>query len=773
MLTPVTIKIFLVSSKELEIERDSFASLINQLNRIFKPHGLELELVMWEYLNSSMSRKRKQDEYNEELRQCDICIVILWNNLGKYTVEEFQTAYDELCAGRNPQRLYVFFKEPAFMSEEMAEFKNTFEEVFGHFYSVFENGDTLKLNFLLQLEIFKNEIIDISKLIAVDNSYVTVDGMSFVDLKNVSFAAKNNNYISLQQQIEKQRNRLIKYPDDLEEQKELHTLLEKRLEMEDNMISLAKNFSKQSLYEMSARMIEARKLFEMGELNAVVKLLDIQDIISDIKSSKAKIELYNTLQEHELACIERAANEIQFRIKAEKVLLEAGWTEQIINEYQILIGETRGYVSPLVFAKILFEAARFIDNYAPDVLAISYYIECIDLMKSLNTIPFSDLSVYGDMLFFAGQFFTKSVYEIDYDPTEGEWMDKSKDKIHKQVMRRWDNYKKIAKEYLERSIDIFEELNTQNKFSEDIFYSLNCLTTYKIHNGDNYSIRKAHNRLLDYIRTTNLSKEFLLSALTHYAITLYVNENIEEFNQIIIECEYITKGLSLKKLHPNVLLDISLMYEMKNDYKEAESFCRQALLKYQELAKEDPYIYQESIANCIERIATYVHWQTTDYKINPETKRMLDEAEQIYEKLYNLTGSHVYWGKAGHIKNFKFELRLKERMDYGEYLFNSVRHKLRDYFSSHITTGKHIYNIDSPNSPIKNVGTIIRKVRNKNEYKLFFTWEIDEWICQEVSFGIFKGGTKDDIYTYLSSSDCYDILCQSIILDLDKSWNMD
>ena len=98
---------------------------------------------------------------------------------------------------------------------------------------------------------------------------------------------------------------------------------------------------------------------------------------------------------------------------------------------------------------------------------------------------------------------------------------------------------------------------------------------------------------------------------------------------------------------------------------------------------------------------------------------------------------------------------------------------MRDYFSSHITTGKHIYNIDSPNSPIKNVGTIIRKVRNKNEYKLFFTWEIDEWICQEVSFGIFKGGTKDDIYTYLSSSDCYDILCQSIIRDLDKSWNMD
>lgn len=69
----------------LELERDKFASLINQLNRIFNRRGLELESVIWEYLDSSMSKKRKQDEYNEELRQCEICLVVFWNVFGDYT----------------------------------------------------------------------------------------------------------------------------------------------------------------------------------------------------------------------------------------------------------------------------------------------------------------------------------------------------------------------------------------------------------------------------------------------------------------------------------------------------------------------------------------------------------------------------------------------------------------------------------------------------------------------------------------------------------------
>ena len=51
-----TIKVFLASSEELEMERLQFDSLFNHLNRIFRPRGLYLELSMWEYLDKNMDK---------------------------------------------------------------------------------------------------------------------------------------------------------------------------------------------------------------------------------------------------------------------------------------------------------------------------------------------------------------------------------------------------------------------------------------------------------------------------------------------------------------------------------------------------------------------------------------------------------------------------------------------------------------------------------------------------------------------------------------------
>lgn len=772
-----TIKIFLASSKELELERDKFASLINQLNRIFKRRGLELELVIWEYLDSSMSKKRKQDEYNEELRQCEICLVVFWNVFGDYTKEEFNIAYDGLCAGNNPKRLYVFFKEPAKMSDDMLNFKNSFADKYGHFYSVFDNADTLKLNFLLQLEIFKNDVLDISKSVSVEDSCVSVGGVPFIDLRNVPFAANNESYITLQQQIDKQRKRVNRYPDDLEEQSELHILLEKRQEVEDNMVNLARKLAEQSTHKMSPRMIEARRLFELGELQAVIKILDTKDIIADIKSSKSTIEMYNLLREQEMANIEQRANEIQLRIRTEKVLSEIGWTEKIIKEYKCLIDEIRGYVSPICFARILFEAARFIEDYCPDILAANYYTECIDTMKSLKTIPDSEMPVYADMLFYAGKFFTEDIFEIDYDPTEGEWMGDAEIKIHNKVVKRWNRYKKLAKHYLESSVVIFNKINHRNNYAEDIYYSLACLARYESLHRDDCSVTASNKRLLQYTKSTGLSNELILSAFRQSAVEFYINEDIDGYNQIIIECDRIIQTLNIQSLSTSSLSDLATIYEMKKDYQQAMVFSNQALEKFRELSIEDPYAYQDSIASCLESIAICKHWLNTDYKTNPETKQLLDEAEQIYNKLYDVTGSNVYWRKRGHILNLKFELRLKERMDYCSHLFKSIQDELIQYFSTHLKSGKHTYNIDwGLDCPIKNISAIIRKIRNKDLYKLSFTWEFDP--CQTtgyeyINMDIREEFSKSELYTYLSSRECYDDLCAYIIRGIDKGGHMD
>ena len=73
-----TIKIFLASSTELRPERDAMELLVCRLNKLFKYRGIALELERWEELDSSTGYLRKQDDYNEVLRQCDICLLLFW-----------------------------------------------------------------------------------------------------------------------------------------------------------------------------------------------------------------------------------------------------------------------------------------------------------------------------------------------------------------------------------------------------------------------------------------------------------------------------------------------------------------------------------------------------------------------------------------------------------------------------------------------------------------------------------------------------------------------
>ena len=128
------IKVFIASSEELRLERLEFTDMIQQLNKALKPRGIEIEPVKWEYLDSSMGADRKQTEYNNALKECELCLVMYWNRVGEYTVEELTTAWECHKAGDNPKKLYVYFKEPAEGSQELREFKASFTTKYGHFY---------------------------------------------------------------------------------------------------------------------------------------------------------------------------------------------------------------------------------------------------------------------------------------------------------------------------------------------------------------------------------------------------------------------------------------------------------------------------------------------------------------------------------------------------------------------------------------------------------------------------------------------------------------
>lgn len=756
------VKVMIAADEELNEEKLEFTELMAHLNEVLENRGIRLHRVKW--------TPQGADDFQKELRDCEMCLNLYWTKLPQQADEEMKVAYNLSTNGKNPKHLYIFFKEPSDeISTTLADFKTSFEAVYGHFFCKFENVDTMNLHFILQFEASHS-------IITVSNSSINVAGVPFVNITNVSFAAHNENYLRLCNDIERQKHRLAKYPDDIEEQRDLHLLLVKRQTMEENMLDVARQIYINSTGQMSSHMIEARRMFEEGELSAVVKILNMDYIVSDIQSSKRNIDSLIILKENEEKRISQSINEAQMRIKTEKLLHEEGWPQRITNEYTLLIDETRHYASPLDFAKLLLDAARFMEKFDPGTSSIKYYIECINVMETIKQNSSHEVSLYGDMLYYAGCFFSDTVYEIDYDPTSGEWMDASMEKTHAKVMRRWRDYRKRAKKYLIKSVDVFESLNDSNKYDEDIYYSLNRLTRYEIWDGDKKGRKSSFNRMISFVRKSKLSQEYLLSSLSDYAIELFVDKmfdncNEKEFDAVLKECEQIVEVLDPMQLSPEILLDISNLYEMKNDYMQASRYCRSALMKYEILSKDNPYEYYYHIASCLERLATYVSWNTGNFRVNPETFLLLDKAEEIFNSLYKSTENDVFWNRAGHIKNLRFEFRLRERIDHGAFIFDSVLNDLKSFFSSHTTSGKHIYKISIKDSPIKSIGVIIRKIRNKDEYELSYMWEIDEGSVSHCLMGSFSRGTKDELYQYLLRPDCYILLKKSIIRHLDKSWN--
>src|SRR5436190_17467384 len=94
----ITRKIFLTSSSELKVERDQFEIFVNRKNNEWVQKGIFLQLVVWEDSLDAMSQTRLQDEYNKAIRECDIFVMLFFTKVGKYTEEEFRTAFGQFKA---------------------------------------------------------------------------------------------------------------------------------------------------------------------------------------------------------------------------------------------------------------------------------------------------------------------------------------------------------------------------------------------------------------------------------------------------------------------------------------------------------------------------------------------------------------------------------------------------------------------------------------------------------------------------------------------------
>jgi hypothetical protein len=151
-------KIFLASSEELKDDRRSFELMLARLNPQWRPRDLTFDLVVWENFIDAMSKEGLQKEYNKAVEDCDIFVMLFFTKVGRYTLEEFETAFTDLKTGAGPH-LYTYFRNDFVLSGELddhvkslLDFKARLREL-KHYPTYYRNAEDLQWQFSRQLEL--------------------------------------------------------------------------------------------------------------------------------------------------------------------------------------------------------------------------------------------------------------------------------------------------------------------------------------------------------------------------------------------------------------------------------------------------------------------------------------------------------------------------------------------------------------------------------------------------------------------------------------------
>ncbi|MFQ5628323.1 MAG: hypothetical protein ACE5I1_06150, partial [bacterium] len=152
------IKIFLASSSELKTDREQFEIFHYRQNKLWVKQGIFLEIIIWEDFFDALSPTRLQDEYNKEIKHCDLFVMLFHTKVGKYTAEEFETAFGRFQATQKPF-IFTYRKDAvsgknAPSPEDAASLKSFLQKLdqLGHFPTIYKNIEGLQLHFSRQLD---------------------------------------------------------------------------------------------------------------------------------------------------------------------------------------------------------------------------------------------------------------------------------------------------------------------------------------------------------------------------------------------------------------------------------------------------------------------------------------------------------------------------------------------------------------------------------------------------------------------------------------------
>ena len=641
-----TIKIMIAASEELHDEKLEFSSLVEHLNQVLKPRGIELKRIKWD-----PEQDGSIEDFQAKLQDCEICLNLYWRQLAANSEEELNRAYQQLKDGENPRNLYVFFKEPTSdISEALRDFKTNFVTNYGHFFCKFENVDTMNLHFILQFEAYQNHIDNSnSQLIKVGEGKVKVGGVEIVNLDNVPFAKLNEEYQKHQHSLleidEKIADAKFKYkinPDnddllnkivDLKKQRDR---ISKEFNKYQNLLyDTALTFAVNSYESCSERMKIAYHFFEEGNFIAADEILGMEELEREdkaeqkqykqlLKNRELKMREYlmkakTVMLNEKFSISERIDISVKAYEKSLTIANEIHCDDDTIAHISFLCaqcvhGELMGIEREEKAIKYYNDALRIykqlaIDNpnkYLARVARVQHFLSIVyeirgefkksekaiqDAIKALNRLTIGNANKYMSIL--ANEVVClASLYDFF------DFYDQSKESYLKAL----DIYKELvsreSKLYLTKMADtewMFADLLMRIEcYDESIQYYTDSIRIYQsVDNSDNYlsDISEAFTHIaymqMELQQYEEAEKNYINAIKIKHAL-------IDNDNYVCLEGGDLAWTLNLR----------SLLKMRQGQYKEADLLLSQSISILNKLAKEEPGMHDEIIEDVNNNIKT-------------------------------------------------------------------------------------------------------------------------------------------------------------------------
>ncbi len=186
------IKLFIASSiVEFGEEREKLLSLFYTLNQAYEKYGVRFQVICCENLSHAVSAGRKQEEYNQEIRDSKYVYFLIGKHMGAFTFEEFKVAVEQYKKTGEAPLVYTFFKtftDGGQSDDSVRQFMDVLSNDMDHYYSEFSSFDKLKLDILLEL--IRNA--DVRADMRFEDGQATLNGVGVMALDNIPAYSRND-----------------------------------------------------------------------------------------------------------------------------------------------------------------------------------------------------------------------------------------------------------------------------------------------------------------------------------------------------------------------------------------------------------------------------------------------------------------------------------------------------------------------------------------------------------------------------------------------------